>query len=960
METHSSRKRTALLCALLVTMEQASGFSIFGTGAADLGVCLTSSRDPACFSGALVNTRALAGGITAPGAPGRLSVTVSGSSVTFVWSPPTSGDPALSYILEAGSTSGAANLANLATDSTATTLSASGVGAGTYFVRVRAQNAGGVSPASNEVVVVVGAGGCASAPSAPSGVTSSVSVATVTITWNAPAGGCAPTSYVLQAGSASGLSNLASFNTGGVATTYVASGIGVGTYYVRVLAANTAGMSTPSNEVTAIVSSALGPCKTEGNPPASYDCVITTVAGYGIPDVGDGAVARQAILESPIDVLAAADGSLIVADTNNHRVRRFTPGGSIRTVAGTGTADNRQIADGVQATDAQLRFPSHAAFGPDGLLYIADTRNYRVRRIGSDGIITTVAGKGDIFSNPAAQGMRAIDASISGPTSVAFDSHGDLYVPESDRNRVWRVGRDGILALVAGTGELGSSGDGGPALQARVSAASIGIDQARNLLYIGALRFGTIRRVDLTTGVITSITGAEGQWLRTDAGGNVLFASYCQIKRLDAQTGNISVIAGDGNCGFAGDGGSGLRAMLSSPASASIDASGTIYIADRGNNRIRRVMRDGIIETVAGGRAAVSTNAPATQTTIFDGQGIVLDRAGNVFFGDLDHCLIRRLDRDRIVKTVAGNGQCNYGGDGGHPLSASFSGPVGLAFDPAGNLFFVDQTPGSVIRMISPGASGVIEGAPDERIITVAGSVKGVQGEFADHGSADGGPARNAVFFAVRGLAIDSTGAVYVADWQDSRIRKITPGRAGHLTGASDDIVTTVAGNGVASSTGDGGLAWRASVNRSARIAVDSQRNLFVYSEDGLIRRVDFRSGIIGAFARTDDIGGVYGSLTIGSADNLYFGSGTPAGTKLIRIDTLTGTRTQIAGAGQLGFAGDGGDARDATFRGANWLAFDRDGNIYLLDNGNFRIRKITFTRRPATPSTVIASNGRR
>jgi hypothetical protein len=234
------------------TTGQTPGNSIFGAGSADLGVCLQSSSDPACFSAARLRTRAVVPNATAPGAPGALTATVVGSAVTLAWTASSSGDAVLSYILEAGSTSGAANLANIATNSTATTFSASGIGTGTYFVRVRAQNAGGVSPASNEVVVVVSAVGCTSAPGAPGGLNGNVAGGTVTLTWNAPVGGCAPSSYVLQAGTGSGLSNLANFNTVSTLTIYIAN-VAAGTYFVRVSAANGNGQSAPSNEIIVTV-----------------------------------------------------------------------------------------------------------------------------------------------------------------------------------------------------------------------------------------------------------------------------------------------------------------------------------------------------------------------------------------------------------------------------------------------------------------------------------------------------------------------------------------------------------------------------------------------------------------------------------------------------------------------------------------------------------------------------------
>jgi hypothetical protein len=249
--------------------------SPFAIAAVDLAACLRSSQEPACFSGTRLISRAVGAAATAPGAPANLVATVSGTSVTLAWSAPASGDPVITYLLEAGSSSGAANLANIATNNATTTFLATGVPAGTYFVRVRAQNTGGISPASNEAVVIVSAGACTSAPDAPTGLTSNVSGTTVTLTWGAPAGGCPPTSYILQAGSSSGSSNLANLTTGSLSTLYVAPGVPAGTYYVRVRAANAVGTSGASNEVVIAVAGSPG-----GNPSmsATIDGVAWTAA----------------------------------------------------------------------------------------------------------------------------------------------------------------------------------------------------------------------------------------------------------------------------------------------------------------------------------------------------------------------------------------------------------------------------------------------------------------------------------------------------------------------------------------------------------------------------------------------------------------------------------------------------------------------------------------------------------
>jgi hypothetical protein len=223
----------------------------------DLAACLAAVvHDEGCFSatrGLRAQQRVLSG-LGAPGAPTSLTALVDRTSVTLTWSAPVGGDAVDSYAIEAGSASGRADLANVATGNAATSFSTTGVPAGTYFVRLRALNGSGTGPASNEVIVVVSdATTCSSPPNSPTGLTSLVNGSTVSLAWTAPIGGCAATSYIVQAGSGAGLSNLASVSTGSLATTFSATSVGVGTYFVRVRAGNASGQSAPSNEVIVAV-----------------------------------------------------------------------------------------------------------------------------------------------------------------------------------------------------------------------------------------------------------------------------------------------------------------------------------------------------------------------------------------------------------------------------------------------------------------------------------------------------------------------------------------------------------------------------------------------------------------------------------------------------------------------------------------------------------------------------------
>jgi hypothetical protein len=241
--------------------------------------CFTSAVTPrtfgpaGCSSARQTTSRfvpAAGAPVAAPGAPSNLSATVSGSTVTLNWTAPVGGDAPTSYVVQAGSSTGLNNLANFDTGSTSTTLVVLNVPAGTYFVRVRANNAAGAGAASNEFQLVVAGGAPCGSLSAPSGVSASVTGSTVVLSWTAPSG-CSPTSYIIQAGSTSGASDLANFSTGSTATTFTAAGVGPGTYYIRLLSAAAGVLSAPSTEVVFVV----GSCGTVPNAPANLRASVT-------------------------------------------------------------------------------------------------------------------------------------------------------------------------------------------------------------------------------------------------------------------------------------------------------------------------------------------------------------------------------------------------------------------------------------------------------------------------------------------------------------------------------------------------------------------------------------------------------------------------------------------------------------------------------------------------------------
>ncbi len=284
------------------------------------------SLDASCHSSAATIHLAPSGTLqtirplVVPGTPTSLVATVTGRAVTLTWAP-AAGDPATSYVLEAGSAVGLSDLANADTGSPRATLAATDVPPGTYVMRVRTRSAAGTSAPSNEVLVNV-AGACSTVPGAPTGLTASVNGSFVTLTWQAPSGDCAPTSYVIEAGSGSGLSNLASFSTGTTATTFATAGVGAGTYFVRLRSANGTGTSAPSNEIQVTV----GGCSA---PPAAPTGFTSQVSGTSVSLSWTGAS------ESPTGYVIEAGSSpgssnLAVLDTGS-------PATSLTATAGAGT-----------------------------------------------------------------------------------------------------------------------------------------------------------------------------------------------------------------------------------------------------------------------------------------------------------------------------------------------------------------------------------------------------------------------------------------------------------------------------------------------------------------------------------------------------------------------------------------------------------------------------------------------
>lgn len=345
----------------------------------------------------------------------------------------------------------------------------------------------------------------------------------------------------------------------------------------------------------------------------------------------------------------------------------------------------------------------------------------------------------------------------------------------------------------------------------------------------------------------------------------------------------ITTVAGNGLVSFSGDGGAAINAALNYPKGLAIAANGTLYIADTGNYRVRTVNSLGVISTFAGNgvNAFSGDGGAAASASVSDVMAVAVNSAGSVYIADASNRVIREVSSTGTITTIAGiSGVQGFSGDGGLATAATLGRAVALALDASGNLYIVDSVNQRVRRIA---ANGIIT--------TIAGN-----GNSAYAG--DGGLATLASFSFPLGVAVDGSGNVYVADAGNNRVRKIS----------AAGVISTVAGNGQAAFSGDGGTAASASLNLPSDVAVDSAGNLYI-------------------------------------AD---------AGNNRIRMVNSAGIITTISGTSNNGFSGDGGLASAATLNYPWGLATDTSGDVYLADRVNSRVRLISASS--TTPPSVPAN----
>jgi trimeric autotransporter adhesin len=521
-------------------------------------------------------------------------------------------------------------------------------------------------------------------------------------------------------------------------------------------------------------------------------------------------------------------------------------------------------------------------------------------------IITTYAGNQVVVN-----GAQAITQNIN-PARVVADRAGGFYL--SSWESIFHVAADGTITFVGGDGTPGFSGDGGPATSAHIMTA---------------------------------------QGLALDGNGNLFVADSGNRRvRKITPAGIISTVAGNGTLGALGDNGPATEASLAFPAGVAVDEAGNLFIADAGGSRIRKVSPAGIITTVAGTLTSgfSGDGGFAIFAELRDPEDVAVDTAGNLFIADMRNHRIRKISANGIIATVAGNGDSSFSGDGGPATGASLSWPTGVAVDGEGNLSIADNF-NSRVRKVTPG--GIIS--------TVAGN--GSSGSVGD-----GGPATSARITNASGVAVDDDGSLFIADFNGSRIRKVTADGiistvAGNGTSAGlnypmgvavdaagnvfigdtgshrvakvslDGTIETVAGIGREGFSGDGGPATSAELDYPSAVATDSSGNLFIVDAcNGLVRKVTSPYGIINTFGGNDwwfCEGYEVSGLAVDKDGNLFV---SDIYNSRVRKVTPAGVVTTFVG---------GTFHRDGPLTFPMGLALDSAGNLYIAEYFG-GIRKVT------------------
>jgi sugar lactone lactonase YvrE len=692
--------------------------------------------------------------------------------------------------------------------------------------------------------------------------------------------------------------------------------------------------------------------------------IVTTLAGSTNPGSADG-TGSAAEFNLPTGIAADSAGNLYVADFGNRTVRKVTPAGDVTTLP------------------ASFNAPWAVAVDSAGNVYVADSGDHTIQQVTPGGVVTLLAGQA---GTPGTNDGTGSAAQFNSPTGVAVDGAGNVYVADENNHTIRKVTPSGTVTTLAGLAGKPGSSDGAGSNARFYYPEGLAVDSATNLYVADSLNT-SIRKIT-PAGMVTTLGGAPGttrggmygvvgyaqdgagyaarfrvpRGVAVDAAGNLYVADdwNCSIslaRPMDYTPYTFTTVAGHA---WAGDGdGIGRAAQFNQPWGLAVDGAGNVYVTDYNNFTIRKVTPRGVVTTLAGipgvparssafgylsgadfadgagnsARFGVLFIQPFFGDAYFYGpEGIAADNAGNLYVADSPNDTIRKITPAGVVTTIAGLAG-SYGALDGTGNAARFDWPEAVAVDGVGNVYVADDA--QLIRKVSPG-----------------GVVRTLAGMAYTGGSADGTNS-TARFNYPQGIAVDSSGIIYVADTSNHTIRKVTP--AG--------VVTTLAG--VAGSAGNAdGTGSAARFYSPMGLAVDSGGNIYVAdANNSMIRKVTpggvvttLAGGTNSGFADGTGSGALFDyptSVAVDTAGNVYVADQY---NNSIRKVTPGGVVTTLAGFGGGGYGS--ADGALATFANPYGVAADDDGNIYVADSDNNTIRRVDPGGITTTLAGLAGSSG--
>ena len=632
---------------------------------------------------------------------------------------------------------------------------------------------------------------------------------------------------------------------------------------------------------------------------------------------------------------------------------------------------NNSYQDNVPARSAYLSEPTEIAASRDGTVYFLERDSFVIRRVASDGKLTTVAGNG-LGGNPSGDGGKGLAAQISpNVAGIVVDSRGSLYFSDAneirkldtlgtitsfvpaaaayniqalaidlsdrlyfstDDNRIVRISTDGTLtdfAVANGPSAIALDRSGNLfAATADNTILKIGQDGKRSVVAgTGVLGFGAEHQL-ATSSRIGQILGMSvapnGTLYFTERAPNSITLPFSRIRKLDSE-GRLLTIAGGRGIGITEDGTPAATALTGQLNGLATDPDGNLLVTDFRNHLVERIDSTGTLHILAGLPRTAGDGVPLAQSVLDLPSSVLGDRNGNVYVSELWGGRIKKMDASFTVTTVVGNGQFGSFGDGLPGPAASLYWANQIAMTPDGSILIADFVDNR-IRRLDP-----------------AGNMSTFAGTGQAGAAGDGSQARNAQLQNPYGLAVGPAGEVYISEFGGHRIRKV----------GLDGIISTTAGNGKAGFAGDGGPSVQAQLNGPRSLSLDRQGNLFIadgnnrrirrISPDGTISTIagNGRNGWTGdggpatqasMFAPFGVLADESGSVLFTGADGVFGGY-----VRRVRSD---GSIETIAGS-VAGLAGDGGYATDAQFNFPDGLSMDYVGRILVADRWNHRIRAL-------------------